>query len=81
MKRQGMVSQEKGEYLAKKAVEARHKPYKVDSETGRFLAEVNSTSKNGKVKLSGRQLAKMEKIGVNFKRPDYKGLNGGMYSE
>jgi len=81
MKRQGQVSQEKGEYLAKRAEENRRRPYKVDLSTRKFLEEVKSTSKNGKVKLSGRQIAQMEKIGVNFKRPKDMGTNGGMYSE
>lgn len=77
MKRQGMVSQEKGEDLAKKAIEDRQKPYKVDLKTRKFLEEVKSSSKDGKVKLGSRALDYMEKVGVNFKKPDYKGLEGG----
>lgn len=77
MKRQGMVSYEKGEDIARKARERAHKDYKPTEETKRFLSEVNNRSKDGKVKLSGRELAYMEKIGVNFKRPKDLGLNGG----
>jgi len=77
MKRQGMVSEEKGNYLAEKAREKMRKPYKVDLETRKFLEEVKSHSKKGKVKLSGRELEFMKKKGVKFERPDYKGLKGG----
>ena len=77
MRRQGMVSQEKGDYLAERAREKMRKPYKVEPETLRFLKEVKMGSKNGKVKLSGRQIEYMEKVGVNFKKPEDKGLKGG----
>jgi len=77
MKRRGLVSQEKGNALAEKAIERRRKPYKIDKDTEQFLSEVNMGSKKGKVKLSGRQLEFMEKKGVNFNKPEYKGLEGG----
>ena len=77
MKRQGMVSFEEGEDLARKARERAHKDYKPTQETMKFLKHVESRSKDGKVKLSGRELQYMEKIGVNFKRPEYKGIEGG----
>ena len=77
LKRQGMVPQDKGDYLAERAREKMRKPYKIDKDTEQFLSEVKMSSRNGKVKLSGRQLEFMEKKGVNFKKPEYKGLKRG----
>ena len=76
MKRQGMVSFEEGEDIACRARERSHKDYKPTKETEKFLSEVNMRAKDGKVKLSGREMAYMEKIGVNFKRPEERPLKG-----
>lgn len=78
MKRQNMVPQDKGDDIARRSKERSHKDYKVDPETRKFFSEVRSSSKNGKIQLSGRQLDYMKKVGVTFNRPDYKGLKGGM---
>ena len=77
MKRQGMVSYEEGEDIARKAREKSHKDYKLNEKTEKFLSEVNMRAKNGKVKLSGREIDYMEKIGVSFKKPEYLGQKGG----
>lgn len=76
MKRQGLIPFEQAEEIAKKVREERHKDYKPTKETERFLHNI-SKDKNGKVKLSGRQIEYMEKVGVNFKRPEYLGTEGG----
>lgn len=78
LKRQNMVPQEQGDDIARRAREKQHKDYKPNDETIKFLFQAKGTmDKSGKVKLSGRQIAYMEKIGVNFKRPKDKGLEGG----
>lgn len=77
MKRQGMVSQEKGDYLAEQAKAKLMKPYKLNNETEKFLKGVKMSSRDGKVKLSGRELAYMEKIGVSFNKPKERGIEGG----
>jgi len=81
MQRQGMVSQEKGDYLAKKAEQAKQQPYNVSKDTMGFLMHMKSKSKNGKITPRGNEIKFMKKMGVNFKRPDDKGTQGGMYSE
>ena len=75
-KRQGMVTSEKGNDIAHKAKESNRNDYKPSKDTAQFYASLNKT-KDGKVKLSGRQLEFMKKKGVSFKRPDYKGIEGG----
>lgn len=78
MKRQGMVSFEKGEQMAKDAQEKMHKDYKPNDEMIKFFYQVKgSVDKNGHLKLSGRQISYMEKMGVDFKRPEDKGTEGG----
>lgn len=77
MKRQGMVSQEKGDDIAKRAREKSHRDYKVDKETARFIAEVKDSGVDGKVKLGSRALDFMEKKGVSFKRPKERPMEGG----
>jgi len=78
MKRQGMVSKEKGDELARKAKERDHKDYKPTREHVQFLASVkNRTDKNGNVKLDGRQLEYMKKIGCQLKRPKERPMEGG----
>src|SRR3990167_1591484 len=78
MKRQGMVPQEQGDDMARLAQEKLHKDYKPSEEVIKFLYQVKgSVSKDGKVQLSGRQIAYMEKIGVNFKCPEDLGQKGG----
>ena len=81
MKRQGMVSQEKGDYLAKRAEESKKQPYKVSKDTMGFLMHMKAKSKNGKITPRGNEIKYMQKMGVNFKRPEDKGTQGGMYSE
>lgn len=79
LKRRGLVSQDKGDQMAKDAKERQHRDYKPSDETKRFFSEINSKkSKDGQIKLSGRELAYMKKVGVDFRRPEYKGLEGGM---
>ena len=78
MRRQNMVSKEEGDDLARGAKEKAHKDYELSKETRRFLYQAKGTvDKNGKIKLSGRQLQYMEKIGVSFKRPKERPLEGG----
>jgi hypothetical protein len=78
LKKQGMVPYEQGADMAERARQRQHKDYRPTDETRRFLYEVQSgADKNGHVKLSGRQLEYMERIGVNFKRPEFKGTKGG----
>ena len=76
MKRQGMVSFEKGQAMADKAQEKMHKDYKLKDETRRFLKNINKT-KDGKVNLSGREMAYMKKVGVDFRKPKERPLEGG----
>ena len=78
MKRQGMVSREKGDELAKKAIEKGKQDYKPTKEHVQFLNSVkNRADKNGNVKLGGRQLEYMKKIGCQLKAPKERPLEGG----
>lgn len=76
MKRQGMVSFDKGKQMAQDARERSRRPYKVDNETYKFMNSLNA-DKNGKVKLGSKQLDYMKKIGVSFQRPQERPLEGG----
>ena len=78
MKRQGMVSSEKGDEMAAKAKEQAKRDYKPTRETLQFIESVRQrTDKNGNVKLGGRQIDYMKKVGVDFRRPKDRPLEGG----
>lgn len=78
LKRQGMVPYEQGKDMAERARQRQHQDYRPTTETRKFLYEVkNSADKNGKIKLSGRQIEYMEKMGVNFKPVKERPLEGG----
>ena len=77
MKRQGMVSKEKGDEMARKAEESMKKPYKVSNDTLGFIRDAKMHSKNGKLKLSDREIDFMKKKGVNFNHPGDMGTEGG----
>lgn len=71
-----MVSLDKGTEMAQNAQERKIQPYKPDSEIRKFCNSLNP-DKNGKVKLGGRQLEYMKKVGVSFRRPTERPLTGG----
>ena len=78
LKKAGCVPFEQGKDMAEEAEKKLHKDYKPTDEVVKFLYQVKgSVSKDGKVQLSGRQIAYMEKIGVNFKRPKDRGTKEG----
>jgi len=78
LKRRGLCTQEEGNDIADRAARKNHKDYKSTESTMKFLHYVKShADKDGKVKLSGRELAHMQELGVNFKRPEYRGTKGG----
>ena len=77
LKRRGLCLQEEGDDLARQARERERKPYKIDKDTEKFIAEVRMKAKDGKVRLESRAIDFMKKKGVHFERTDYKGQEGG----
>ena len=80
MQRQGMVSQEKGEELARKAKERNQKPYVLGDKTKDLLTYANSIKdRKGNIKLGDRAIDAMKKMGMKFERPNVSG-SGGFYA-
>lgn len=77
MKRQGMVPQEQGDDMARRAQEKSRKPYVIGKDTERFISEVRMQAKDGKVKLESRAIDFMKQKGVKFGKAEYKGMEGG----
>lgn len=78
LKRRGLCLQEEGDDRARRAIRDARKDYKIDKDTEKFIGEIRMTADNkGNVKLGDRALEFMKKKGVNFNRPDFKGLKGG----
>lgn len=69
MARGGYIPFEEGEHLANKNRRESYKPYdKPSKEALDLIRNINmkSPDKNGKIKLSDREIDAMKKVGVNF---------------
>ena len=68
MKRQGMVPLKEAEAMAKDYEKRRNQPHKVSDKTIGLVRSIGDMrkDKNGKIKLSDRQIDAMKATGVNF---------------
>lgn len=80
MKVQGMVPKKEADQTVAEYKKNSHKPYKICKDTECLISgiKMHRPDKNGKIKLSDREIDKMKSMGVSF-NPSFQptGMKGG----